>query len=162
MRLSLLLGSVLALSVAAACSSSSSPTSGSNGDAGSTSSSSGGSSSGASSSSSGSGTDEGGLSADGAATDTWASWAQGFFTKYCVECHAAGNSAGLDFGQQAIVVTNADTIRCGVCVTQDPAWNCPSNLPAKQFPISDKAGTNPKPTDAERDRVVAWIDAGAP
>lgn len=93
---------------------------------------------------------------------TWDDWAQGFFTKYCVECHGASNPDGLDFGEQSIVVTNKDTIRCGVCVAQDPSWDCPSNLPAKQFPISDSAGTNPKPSDGERDEVVAWIDAGCP
>ena len=104
-------------------------------------------------------------SGDGASvatTDTWASWAQGFFTKYCVECHGASNPEGLDFGEQSIVVANKDTIRCGVCVSQDSSWSCPASPPAKQFPISDSAGTNPKPSDAERNRVVAWIDAGCP
>jgi hypothetical protein len=60
------------------------------------------------------------------------------------------------------VVSNKDVIRCGVCVQQDPAWNCPASPPAEQFPISDQAGTNPKPSNADRDRVVAWIDAGCP
>jgi len=40
------------------------------------------------------------------------------------------------------------------------AWGCPASPPAKQFPISDSAGTNPKPSDADRDRVVDWINAG--
>jgi hypothetical protein len=60
------------------------------------------------------------------------------------------------------VTANKDTIRCGVSVQQDPSWNCAASLPAKQFPISDSSMTNPKPTDAERDRAVAWIDAGCP
>jgi hypothetical protein len=93
---------------------------------------------------------------------TWADWRQGFFTKYCVECHGASNPDGLDFGQQSIVVANKATIRCGVSVTQDPSWACSASVSAKQFPISDTAGTNPKPSDAERDEVVAWIDAGCP
>ena len=97
-----------------------------------------------------------------ATTDTWANWAQGFFTKYCVECHGASNPDGLDFGQQSVVVANKDTIRCGVCVSQDSSWSCPASPPAEQFPISDSAGTNPKPTDDERNRVVAWIGAGCP
>jgi hypothetical protein len=63
---------------------------------------------------------------------------------------------------QSIVVTNKDTIRCGVCVQQDPSWGCPASPPAEQFPISDTAGTNPKPSAEERDRVVAWIEAGCP
>jgi len=114
-------------------------------------SSSGGSSSGASS---GSGSDSG--------ADTWASWGQGFFSKYCVECHAASDPKGLDFTQHSVVTANKDTIRCGVSVQQDPSWNCAAFPPAKQFPISDQSMTNPKPTDAERDRAVAWIEAGCP
>jgi hypothetical protein len=98
----------------------------------------------------------------GADLDTWDNWGQGFFTKYCVECHGVSNPDGLDFVVQATVVANKDTIRCGVCVTQDPSWSCPASPPAKQFPISDMAGTNPKPADADRDRAVAWITAGCP
>ena len=94
--------------------------------------------------------------------DTWANWGQGFFAKYCVECHGVTNPDGLDFGVQATVVANASTIRCGVCVQQDPAWSCPASPPAEQFPISDATNSNPKPTPDERDRVVAWIDAGCP
>jgi hypothetical protein len=100
---------------------------------------------------------------DAAGGDTWASWGQGFFTRYCVECHGVSDPKGLDFGVQATVVANQDDIRCGVAVTQDPSWSCgPTGIAAKQFPISDSAGTNPKPSDAERARVVAWIDAGCP
>ncbi|HEY6461011.1 MAG TPA: hypothetical protein VIY73_12695 [Polyangiaceae bacterium] len=143
MRSSLVLGALLALAAVVACSSSSGPAGGS-----------------------GKGPDAGdgqdGSFAANDGGDTWDNWAQGFFTKYCVECHAAGNSAGLDFGEQSIVAQNAGTIRCGVSVTQDPSWSCPANLPAKQFPISDSAGSNPKPTDSERNRVVAWLAAGAP
>jgi hypothetical protein len=140
MRGSLFLAGIVVVVAAAACSSSSSPTSGQGGDD----------------------ATEGGPVGDGYDADTWANWAQGFFTKYCVECHAAGNTSGLDFGEQSIVVQNASTIRCGVCVTQDPAWHCPASPAAEQFPISDSSGTNPKPTDAERERVVAWINAGTP
>jgi hypothetical protein len=98
----------------------------------------------------------------GADLDTWDNWGQGFFATYCVECHGISNPDGLDFGVQATVVANKDVIRCGVSVQQDPSWNCPASPPAKQFPISDMAGTNPKPTDADRDRAVAWITAGCP
>jgi hypothetical protein len=99
---------------------------------------------------------------DGGVLDTWQDWGQGFFTKYCVECHGVNDPTGLDFGIQATVVANMNDIRCGVGVQQDPSWSCPANIAAKQFPISDTAGTNPKPSDAERNRVVAWIAAGAP
>jgi len=96
------------------------------------------------------------------AVDTWTNYAGGFFTQYCVECHTAKDTTGLDFTQYAIVYKNRATIRCGVCVQQDPSWSCAAFPPAKQFPINDSTGTNPKPSDAERDRLVAWIDAGAP
>ena len=99
---------------------------------------------------------------DGPDKDTWSNWAAGFFTTYCLECHSASDPKGLTFGVQSVVAANKDTIRCGVCVQQDPSWGCPAVPAAKQFPISDQAGTNPKPSDAERDRVVAWIDAGCP
>ena len=140
MKSTLLLGALLA---AAACSSSSSPSTGSTGSDAAT-------------------LDEVPAGDGGPDLDTWDNWAQGFFTKYCVECHGVSNTAGLDFGVQATVVANKDTIRCGVCVQQDPSWGCPATPPAKQFPISDTAGTNPKPSDAERDRFVGWIDAGCP
>lgn len=145
---------VLGCALAAACSSSSSPQGGSSSGSASSGSGSSGSSGSSSSGSSGGG--------DAASGDTWASWAQGFFSTYCVECHASSDPTGRDFTQQSIVVTNKDTIRCGVCVQQDPSWGCPASPPAKQFPISDGAGTNPKPTDTERNRVVAWIGAGCP
>jgi hypothetical protein len=109
---------------------------------------------------SGSGSSSGSRSDSG--SDTWASWGQGFFSKYCVECHSSSDPKGLDFTQHSIVTANKDTIRCGVSVQQDQSWNCAAFPPAKQFPISDSSGTNPKPTDAERDRAVAWIAAGCP
>jgi hypothetical protein len=94
--------------------------------------------------------------------DTWTNWAEGFFSKYCVECHSASDSTGRDFTLKSVVATNAATIRCGVCNAQAPSWACPSSPHAQQFPIPDANNTNPKPTSAERDRVVAWISAGSP
>ncbi len=97
---------------------------------------------------------------DGPDTDTWNSWALNFFSTYCVECHDASDPKGLNFGVQSIVAANKNLIECGVSVAQQPSWNCPAGLPAKQFPISDSSGSNPKPSDADRDRVVDWILAG--
>jgi hypothetical protein len=91
--------------------------------------------------------------------DTWASYAKGFFAMYCVECHSASDPTGRDFTQLAVVQKNETTIRCGVAPAQLPG--CSGFPPPKQFPISDATGTNPKPTDAERDRIILWIDAGA-
>jgi hypothetical protein len=134
--------------LAAACSSSSSPPPGSSNDAGTT-------------GDTGSSGDDG-SSADGnAAGDTWTSYAQGFFTKYCVECHGAGNT-NRDYTTITDVIRDKNIIRCGVAAAQDPSWNCASFPPPKQFPITDQAGTNPKPSDAERARIVAWITAGLP
>jgi hypothetical protein len=67
-----------------------------------------------------------------------------------------------DYSTLTDVARDRTLIRCGVCVQQDPSWACPAFPPAKQFPISNATGTNPKPADAERNRVVAWLSAGAP
>ena len=99
-----------------------------------------------------------------ASSDTWASYANGFFQTYCDGCHMAGSSlepsmpSSLYFTSQANVEANKAVIRCGVCVTQDSSWGCAASPVAKQFPI----GSGPFPSDSERDRIVAWITAGAP
>jgi len=90
--------------------------------------------------------------------DTWTSYAQGFFTTYCTSCHDAKDPTGLDFTIQADVENEKLAIRCGVAVAQDPSWSCGATPTPKQFPI----GTGPKPSDAERTRLVAWITAGSP
>jgi hypothetical protein len=101
---------------------------------------------------------------DAGAADTWSNWANAdFFQRYCTSCHTPGSQgdptgANLDFTGYTDVAAKAAEIRCGTAVTQDPAWGCAAFPPAKQFPV----GTGPKPTDAERDRLVAWIDAGFP
>jgi cytochrome c551/c552 len=96
---------------------------------------------------------------DGAATqDTWASYAEGFFQQYCVSCHDASDTTGRDYTVAANVAKDHDAMRCGVAATQDPTWQCASLPTAKQFPI----GSGPKPSDAERARIVAWINAGEP
>lgn len=106
----------------------------------------------------------GGTGADGGASaDTWASFGESFAKTYCVECHAADDPTGRDYTLYAKVAAERDEIRCGVSVTQDPSWGCKSFPPAKQFPVDDgKTPANPKPTDAERARFVAWLGAGAP
>jgi len=94
-----------------------------------------------------------GTSLDAAApVDTWSSFAQGFFATYCVECHSTSPK---DFNLLADVRASAPRIRCG---TSDVtlATCTPSSPRARQFPI----GSGPSPSDAERARIVAWIDAG--
>lgn len=95
-----------------------------------------------------------------AAADTWTSWAESFTMMYCsASCHAPGGSGAgggtYDFTQYANVYANRAIIRCGVTATA--LADCTGFPPPKQFPIAA-----PYPTDAERARMVAWIDAGAP
>ena len=97
--------------------------------------------------------------ADAAPGDTWTSYVAGFMTKYCVECHNPADTLR-DYGKLADVVRDKSLIRCGVAPTKQPG--CSGIPAAKQFPISNSSATNPKPTDAERARIVAWIDAGTP
>ena len=92
-------------------------------------------------------------------TDTWTNFAQAFYAKYCVECHAAGNP-NRDYTTLAGVMKDAALDRCGVSTKAETG--CTGSPAPKQFPINDATSSNPKPTDAERTRVVAWIDAGLP
>lgn len=85
--------------------------------------------------------------------DTWASFAEAFFATYCTECHDA---TPRDYRTIDGVRTDAATIACGVTATARAG--CGSFPPPRQFPI----GTGPRPTDDERARLVAWIDAGMP
>jgi mono/diheme cytochrome c family protein len=97
-----------------------------------------------------------------AGTDTWTNWASPqFFQAYCVSCHSTGNEgdpsgSNLDFSLYEDVVQQALTIRCGVAVQQNAGWSC--SVQPEQFPI----GNGPKPSDADRERLIAWIDGGMP
>jgi hypothetical protein len=104
------------------------------------------------------GTLDAGRGTDGGGNDTWTDYASGFFKSYCTECHNPQDSTGRDFNVQAKVEAEKSIVRCGVAVTQDPSWSCAPSPVAKQFPI----GSGPKPSDAERARIVAWISAGTP
>jgi hypothetical protein len=106
----------------------------------------------------------GGSSGPDAATsaDSWDSFASGFFTSYCVSCHNDDKKGEptRDYHQMANVVREKKEIACGLASSQ-AAWaqrGCTGFPPARQFPV----GNGPKPTDAERDRLVKWIDAGTP
>jgi len=95
-------------------------------------------------------------------SDTWSSYAQGFFSSYCVSCHNDDNAgvAARDLHQRAVVDAEADEIACGLSKSSSD-WNtrgCMGFPPARQFP----AGNGAKPSDSERDRLIAWIDAGRP
>jgi hypothetical protein len=97
-----------------------------------------------------------------AGSDSWGSYAQGFFSSYCVSCHNDDNAgvAARDLHQRAVVDAEADEIACGLSKSSSD-WNargCMGFPLARQFP----AGNGAKPSDAERDRLIAWIDAGRP
>jgi len=105
------------------------------------------------------GGDGSGAEADAATTpDTWANYAKSFFATYCTSCHNPQDPMGRDYDIQANVAKDEAAMRCGVASTQDPAWNCGPSPVARQFPI----GNGPKPSDVERARIVAWINAGEP
>jgi hypothetical protein len=97
--------------------------------------------------------------------DTWDGWVQGFVEKYCVVCHSSSDPTGRDFTMLANVQKNASIIRCGITPpsgTWDPSWMCNPSFPPKgQFPLSTSP-VKPPPTDAERYRIIAWINAGTP
>jgi hypothetical protein len=88
--------------------------------------------------------------------DTWTSYAAGFFTTYCNSCH--GPSDDRNYEVREGVDKDKLDIRCGVALVQDRSWSCAAFPPAAHFPI----GRGPRPTDAERNRLVAWVTAGAP
>ncbi len=92
-------------------------------------------------------------------TDTWSNYAQGFFQTYCVECHHPGATMR-DYTTITDVQRDAPIIRCGVAPTL--LSGCTGSPAPGQFPISDATGTNPKPSSAERLRLVAWIESGLP
>jgi len=90
---------------------------------------------------------------DAAMADTWTTFAQGFVTDYCVACHTGGPR---DYRTMTDVLRDSSEIACGV--SPDARAGCTGFPPPGQFPV----GTGPKPSDEERRRLVAWIDAGLP
>jgi hypothetical protein len=95
-------------------------------------------------------------------SDTWESFARGFFASYCVACHDDDKKgvAARDYHQLANVMKERVEIACGLAPSQ-AVWaqrGCSGFPPARQFPVGSLA----KPGDAERERVLRWIDAGTP
>jgi hypothetical protein len=110
----------------------------------------------------GSGGGDTGPSPDGpVAADTWETFAKAFFTTYCVACHDDDKkgAATRDYHLLANVMKEKAEIACGVATPAE--WTrlaCKAFPPARQFPV----GGGPKPTDADRERLVRWIDSGTP
>jgi uncharacterized membrane protein len=85
--------------------------------------------------------------------DTWDTFAMQFFEDFCTRCHSVDNVGpdermdapeGYDWDDPASVREHVDEIRAAVGV-------------ANFMPLSP-----PEPTCEERERIVRWIDAGAP
>ena len=92
----------------------------------------------------------------GAPAPTYANFAKNFFATYCVKCHPSPTESPRDFTLYAVIQSNSANIRCGVSPTA--LSGCSGNPAPGQFPI----GTGPFPSDAERNELVAWIEAGLP
>jgi len=86
--------------------------------------------------------------------DTWNNYAMGFMATYCVGCHDGGTR---DYRTIDEVIRDQDGIACGVSTTALDRCGAGSPSPS-QFPV----GSGPFPSDAERERLVAWVDAGLP
>ena len=86
---------------------------------------------------------------------TYANFAQGFFTTYCISCHPSSSSTR-DFTKYATIKSNSHNMACGV--SPIARAGCSGNPAPSQFPI----GNGPHPTDAERNELVQWIDNGLP
>jgi hypothetical protein len=161
-----LLAMLLALALVAACSSddgsgasSSAGASGAGGSSAQTTGNGGSTTTASAQSGSGMASNGQGGSAGGGSGDTWGNYAMGFFATYCVECHGAGDALR-DYTTIDDVKLEQAEIRCGVASTM--LSGCGSSPAPKQFPISNAGNTNAKPDDPERDRLVAWIEAGLP
>ncbi|HET6585337.1 MAG TPA: hypothetical protein VFG69_17885 [Nannocystaceae bacterium] len=89
------------------------------------------------------------------AMDTWENWAlPEYFEPYCIGCHPGASQR--DFNMYEVVVENVEHIRCGSAPMMLP--DCDDHIEPGHLPIGD----GPFPTDDERLRLVAWIDAGMP
>jgi hypothetical protein len=92
----------------------------------------------------------------GAPAPTYGNFAQSFFATYCVRCHPSATGSPRDFTMFSVIQTNSHDIACGVSPTA--LAGCSGNPAPGQFPI----GNGPFPSDGERNRLVAWIQAGLP
>lgn len=86
---------------------------------------------------------------------TWTNFAEAFVFDHCVECHQTDDVFG-DFRELEVVRAWGERIRCGVA--PGPIPDCPNGPFPRRFPN----GNGPGPSDADRLKVVAWVDAGMP
>jgi hypothetical protein len=80
----------------------------------------------------------------------------GFFTPYCGDCHPHLTSNGWDWANHDHVREQYDHIYCGVNLVETDecgGHHVPGHLPQ---------GGGAMPTEDERLRLIAWMDAGIP
>ena len=95
--------------------------------------------------------------------DTWTGFARDFMARYCVPCHNDDMAGDLWRNYRLLSAVSAERTVIGCGLAKSTAVRdlraCPSSAPpARQFPVGD----GPNPTDAERDRMLRWIDGDMP
>jgi len=89
--------------------------------------------------------------------DYWEDWPRStFFPTFCNECHPSMDTHDHDFTIYEDVVEEYNHIYCGVGLEMVP--ECEDHHEPGHLPQGDGA----YPTDDERLRLVAWMDAGMP
>ena len=91
------------------------------------------------------------VSPDAPSADTWESFGLDFFTTYCHECHGPGDTLR-DYSLLETIRGEQSKIQCGVATVS--LEGC--TISPRMFPI----GNGAMPSDAERMRLVQWIEAG--
>jgi hypothetical protein len=95
--------------------------------------------------------------------DTWTGFARDFMARYCVRCHNDDMTGDVWRNYRLLSSVAAEKVVIGCGLAKSSAVRdlrgCPSSAPpARQFPVGD----GPKPTDAERERMLSWIDGDMP
>ena len=86
--------------------------------------------------------------------DAWDGFPSQFMQDHCVRCHQGGHSGG-DYTEYEDVVADADVMRCGLAATEVDGCDDPMP-PPRTFP------TGPRPPEEEIERLIEWLEAGAP
>lgn len=94
--------------------------------------------------------------------DVFEGWpATVFFPTYCGDCHPDYTVAQMDWTNYEHVVLEYDHIYCGVGLEFVPECEHPDGgEPHAPGHLPQEGG--PQPTDEERARLIAWMDAGMP
>lgn len=94
--------------------------------------------------------------------DWWEGWPQTtFFPTYCGACHPDEDGSAWDFSNYDHVAYEYDHIVCGVGLEDVEECYADSHEDPHE-PTSLPRGSGPKPTAAERQRLVDWMRDGMP